>query len=95
MGQLQKQRQRERNAIHRWCASAGSDSSRLVGVERMNAADRLIGKAHDYEVLAAYHSEREALVGGGEHLAAATAFTVAALVMREVAAALEDEWEAA
>ena len=35
----------------------------------MNAADRLIGKAHDYEVLAASHSEREALVGGGEHLA--------------------------
>ena len=50
----------------------------------MSAADRLIGKAHDYEVLAASHSEREALVGGGEHLAAATAFTVAALVMREV-----------
>jgi hypothetical protein len=44
----------------------------------MNAADRLIGKAHDYE-----------------HLAAATAFTVAAIIMREVAAALEDEWEAA
>jgi len=61
----------------------------------MNAAERLIGKAHDYEVLAASHSEREALFGGGEHLAIATAFTVAALVMREVAAALEDEWEAA
>ena len=61
----------------------------------MSAVDRLIGKAHDYEVLAASHSEREAQVGGGEHLAAATAFTVAALVMREVAAALEDEWEAA
>lgn len=59
----------------------------------MNAADRLIGKAHDYEVLAASHSEREALLGGGEHLAAATAFTVAAIIMREVAAALEDEWE--
>jgi hypothetical protein len=61
----------------------------------MNAADRLIGKAHDYEVLAASHSERGALAGGGEHLAAATAFTVAAIVMREVAAALEDEWDAA
>ena len=61
----------------------------------MSAADRLIGKAHDYEVLAASHSEREALVGGGEHLAAATAFTVAAIIMREVAAALEDELEAA
>ena len=61
----------------------------------MNGAERLLRKAHDYEVLAAPHSEREALVGGGEHLAAATAFTVAAIVMREVAAALEDEWEAA
>jgi hypothetical protein len=59
------------------------------------AADRLIGKAHDYEVLAASHSERKALVVGGYHLAAATAFAVAAIVMREVAAALEDEWEAA
>ena len=53
----------------------------------MSAAYRLIGKAHDYEVLAASHSEREALVGGGEHLAAATAFTVAAIIMREVASA--------
>ena len=61
----------------------------------MSAADRLIGKAHDYEVLAASHAEREALRGGGEHLAAATAFTVAAIVMREVAAALEDELDAA
>jgi hypothetical protein len=61
----------------------------------VTAADRLVGKAHDYEVLAASHSEREALVGGGEHLAAATAFTVAAIIMREVAAALEDELEAA
>ncbi len=59
------------------------------------AADRLIRTAHDYEVLAASHPERAALVGGGEHLAAATAFTVAAIVMREVAAALEDELEAA
>jgi hypothetical protein len=61
----------------------------------VRAADRLIGKAHDDEVLAATHSERGALVGGGERLAAATAFTVAAIVTREVAAALEDEWEAA
>ena len=61
----------------------------------MNAADRLIGKAHDYEVLPASHSERETLVGGGEHLAAATAFTVAAIIMREVAAALQNELEAA
>lgn len=44
------------------------------------ASERPIGKAHDYEVLAASHSEREALVGGGEHLAAATAFAVAAVM---------------
>ena len=50
----------------------------------MTAADRLIGKAHDYEVLAASHSEREALVGGGEHLAAATAFTVARIDTTQV-----------
>ena len=31
----------------------------------MQAADRLIRKAHDYEVLVASHSEREALVGAG------------------------------
>jgi len=60
-----------------------------------NASDQLIGKACDYEVLAASHSEREALVGGGEHLAAATAFTVAAIILREVAAALDEEREAA
>lgn len=61
----------------------------------MTAVASLLRKAHDYEVLAASHAEREALVGGGEHLAAATAFTIAAIIMREIAAALEDEWEAA
>ncbi len=30
----------------------------------MTAAERLNRKAHDYEVLAASHSEHEALVGG-------------------------------
>jgi len=60
----------------------------------MNAADRLIGKAHDYEVLAASHAERGALAGRGEHFAAATAFTVAEIIMREVAAALDDDREA-
>ena len=61
----------------------------------MSTVDRLLRKAHDYEVLAASHSERAALERDGEHLAVATAFTVAAIIMREVAAALEDEWEAA
>jgi hypothetical protein len=60
----------------------------------MPATDRLLAKAYDYEVLAASHAEREALVGGGEHLASATAFTVAAIILREVAAALDGEWAA-
>ena len=55
----------------------------------MDAPDLLIGKARDYEVLAASHAERAALEPGAEHLAAATAFTVAAIVLREVAAALD------
>ena len=55
----------------------------------MDAPDLLIGKARDYEVLAASHAERAALEPGTEHLAAATAFTVAAIVLREVAAALD------
>ena len=61
----------------------------------MEPSVRLLRKAHDYEVLAASHAERSALAGGAEHLAAATAFTVAAIIMREVAAALEDDVEAA
>ncbi len=61
----------------------------------MSAVELLIGKAADYEVLAASHTERAALGRGGEHLAAATAFTVAAIVLREVAAALNDQREAA
>lgn len=56
----------------------------------MSASDLLIGKACDYEVLAASHAERAALGRGGEHLAAATAFTVAAIVLREVAGALDE-----
>jgi hypothetical protein len=55
----------------------------------MNASELLIGKASDYEVLAASHTERAALDRRTEHLATATAFTVAAIVLREVAAALE------
>jgi hypothetical protein len=60
-----------------------------------SASDRLLGKACDYEVLAASHAERAALVGGGEHVAAATAFTVAAIILREVAAALDEHGAAA
>jgi hypothetical protein len=61
----------------------------------MSASDRLTGKACDYEVLAASHAERGALVGGGDHVAAAVAFTVAAIILREVAAALDEYEEAA
>jgi hypothetical protein len=61
----------------------------------MNAPERLLGKAHDYEVLAASHQERAALDRQTEHVAAATAFTVAAIILREVAAALDAEREAA
>jgi hypothetical protein len=61
----------------------------------VTAAEALIVKARDYEVLAASYSERAALHRGGEYLAAATAVTVAAIIMREVAAALVEEAEAA
>ena len=61
----------------------------------MSAVELLIGKAADYEVLAASHAERAALGRGGEHMVAATAFTVAAIVLREVAAALHNQREAA
>ena len=61
----------------------------------MSASELLIGKARDYEVLATSYSERAALHRGGEYLAAATAFTVAAIIMREVAAALDEEREPA
>jgi hypothetical protein len=56
----------------------------------VDAADLLNAKAQDYEVLAASHTERAALGATGEHLASATAFTVVAIVLREVADALED-----
>ena len=61
----------------------------------MSASERLIGKARDYEVLAASHGERAALPGGREHSASAVAFIVAAIILREVAAALDKEREAA
>ncbi len=60
----------------------------------MTVADRLAGKAHDYEVLAASHSEREALVGAGSTSLLRLRLPSLRL-MREVAAALEDELEAA
>jgi hypothetical protein len=56
----------------------------------VTAADRLVGKARLYELLAASHEER-APVAGTDHATAATGFTVAAIVLREVAAALDEE----
>jgi hypothetical protein len=47
-------------------------------------------KAREYEVLAASHTERAPLGATGEHQAAATAFTVIAIVLREVAIALDE-----
>jgi hypothetical protein len=49
----------------RFCYSGFSRlPARVSASHRMSAADRLIGNAQDYEVLAASHSEREALAAG-------------------------------
>jgi hypothetical protein len=56
----------------------------------VEAADRLNEKAREYEVLAASHAERAPLGAAGEHVAAATAFTVVAIVLREVAETLDE-----
>ena len=57
----------------------------------MDAAERLAEKAREYEVLAASHTERAPLGATGEHAATATAFTVVAIVLREVAGAFDQE----
>jgi hypothetical protein len=57
----------------------------------VDAAERLGEKAREYEVLAASHTERAPLGAAGEHAAAATAFTVVAIVLREVAEVLDRE----
>jgi hypothetical protein len=56
----------------------------------MEPSERLTGKARDYEVLAESHAERAPLGGVVDHRVVAVAFTVAAIVLREVAAALKD-----
>jgi hypothetical protein len=56
----------------------------------MSAPDRLVDKARAYETLAASHEER-APVLGKDHAVVATGFIVAAIVLREVAAALDEE----
>jgi hypothetical protein len=57
----------------------------------VDAAERLGEKAREYEMLAASHTERAPLGATGEHAAAATAFTVVAIVLREVADAFDRE----
>jgi hypothetical protein len=56
----------------------------------VEAADRLNEKAREYEVLAASHTERAPLGATAEHTSAATAFTVVAIVLREVACSLDE-----
>ncbi len=56
----------------------------------MEPAELLNAKAGEYEVLAALHTERAPLGATGEHLASATAFTVIAIALREVADSLDE-----
>jgi hypothetical protein len=56
----------------------------------VEASDRLNEKAREYEVLAASHRERAPLGATGEHIAAASAFVVVAIVLREVAESLDE-----
>lgn len=54
----------------------------------MDASDLLLEKARDYEILAASFAERASF--SAENGASAVGFTVAAIVLREVAHALEE-----
>jgi hypothetical protein len=56
----------------------------------VDPADLLNEKAREYELLAASHTERAPLGATGEHAAAATAFTVVAIALREVAGCLDE-----
>jgi hypothetical protein len=57
----------------------------------VDAAECQGEKERLYEVLAASHTEQAPLGAAGEHAAAATAFTVVAIVLREVAEMLDRE----
>jgi len=60
----------------------------------MIAAERLIRSARDYELLAASCAERAELPAGGGagQREAVAAFILAAIILREVAAALDEDW---
>lgn len=61
----------------------------------MTAADVLRERAREYELLSAWHDERASV--SSESAGAAVGFLVAAIIMREVAAALdgdEERWAA-
>jgi len=57
----------------------------------MDPTERLIRKAREYEILAASHAERAELSDvHGDESGAAVAFVLAAIILREVAGAVED-----
>jgi hypothetical protein len=56
----------------------------------VEASDLLNEKAREYEVLAASHMERAPLGATHDHVAAASAFTAVAIVLREVAEAPDE-----
>jgi hypothetical protein len=58
-------------------------------VRGMDAAEQLRSRAHEYELLAAWHEERAPF--SAESAGSAVGFLVAAIVMREVANAIDDE----
>jgi hypothetical protein len=57
----------------------------------VTSADALRSRAQEYELLAAWHDERAAV--SAESAGAAIGFLVAAIVMREVASALDEDGE--
>lgn len=59
----------------------------------MTPAEALLGRARDYELLAAWHGERGSV--SPECATSAVGFLVVAIVLREVAASLEDDLESA
>ncbi|HEY7693498.1 MAG TPA: hypothetical protein VH816_14265 [Gaiellaceae bacterium] len=59
----------------------------------MTPAESLLSRARDYELLAAWHAERGPV--SQESARSAVGFLVVAIVLYEVAALLEDDFEAA